>query len=486
MASQRVSSIMGHLCGASSSCCTSSTTTTPSFDICRASPQQVASAMLDAGVRRAYVAWDEGRQRPVASHPMFDPLADLLNRDPTNYKRHEAFFIEVGQLSHYLHGAFIWRTDRGAAAGGVRLWQYDTFAAYVTDGLRLAIGMGRKNALAGIWWGGGKGVIARPKDGNPDTRWKRRDFRDILFMEYGCLMSSLRGCYVTAEDLGVKTVDCDRVFARTRFTTCISDPFGGSGNPGLKTGWGIACGMEAALNYLGRGGVAGKKIAIMGCGNVATSLIGKLLEKGVGSVIDADMSRDAVEIARKRFAAFPNVQFRVCPPGDYSILYEEADVVSPCAVGGVINSRTIPNIRAKIICGPANNQLEDDERDDKLLKQRGIRFVVDFVVNRMGIVNCCNEQYGHLDNDPAVDRHFDINYKDGIYQVTQRVLQLSDQKGITEVEAANQLADEASRVPHPIWGPNRWRQISAELVASRWDRQPSLPVFPAKAPSSNL
>lgn len=103
-----------------------------------------------------------------------------------------------------MHGAFVWRTTRGAAAGGVRLWQYDNFMSYIRDGIRLALGMGRKNALAGIWWGGGKGVIARPKDGNPDTRWRRRDFRDILFLEYGCLMSSIRGCYVTAEDLGVR------------------------------------------------------------------------------------------------------------------------------------------------------------------------------------------------------------------------------------------------------------------------------------------
>lgn len=156
--------------------------------------------------------------------------------------------------------------------------------------------------------------------------------------------------------------------------------------------------MEAALEYLGKGGIAGKTVAIMGCGNVATSLMGKLFEKGVGRVIVADMNKvswcllpfniekEAIAAAKKRFAGKP-IELRHVAPGDMSILYEEADVISPCAVGGVINCRTIPNIRAKIICGPANNQLEDDQHDDKLLRKRGIRlFNYNCLINKAGSV----------------------------------------------------------------------------------------------------
>eukprot|EP00727_Mastigamoeba_balamuthi_P012752 m51a1_g81 putative leucine dehydrogenase (467) ;mRNA; f:264675-266275 len=435
-------------------------------------PEAVRDLMLSNGQHRAYMVWDRQSGQIRVSHPMFDEMAKFFAADPVDYRCHEGVFLEIGQRTRYLLGAFVLKTVRGAAGGGVRLLGYNTFEAYIRDGLRLALGMSRKNALAGIWWGGGKGVVAALDPG----QCRSRAFRNVLFAEYGAFMSSLNGCYVTAEDLGVKTPDMDQVFRTTRYTTCVSESLGGSGNPSIKTGWGIVCGMEAALDHLGyTAGVAGKTVAVMGAGNVATSMMTRLAEKGVGHVICADANPDAVAAARVRFAKLPNFTFRHAPSGDFSILYEDVDVVSPCAVGGVLNPRTIPNIKAKIVCGAANNQLLDDRNDDKLMRARGIRFIVDFVINRMGIVNCANEQYGRLENDPAIEKHFSREYKDGIYQVVRRVLELADKRGCTEVEAAAQLADEAADVPHPIWG-HRGQMIIDELVRTKWHLQKHNPL----------
>jgi glutamate dehydrogenase/leucine dehydrogenase len=403
---------------------------------------------------------------------MFDEVARAFAADKVDYLNHEAVFLEIGEKTNYLHGAFILKTKRGAGAGGVRLMGYNTFDAYLRDGLRLAKGMSRKNALAGIWWGGAKGVVAKL---NP-SQCSDRAFRDTLFTEYGCLISGIHGCYVTAEDLGVKTVDVDRVFCATRFTTCISESLGGSGNPSIKTGWGVVCGMEAAMDHLSgtTNGVSGRGVAVMGCGNVATAMIGRLLERNVGRVVVADVSPEAVAAAKERFRGAKNFSIRLAKPGDMSILYEDVDIVAPCAVGGVLNPSTIPHIKAKVVCGAANNQLLDDSKDDKLLHARGIRFIVDFVVNRMGIVNCANEQYGFLEQDPAIERHFSRDYVDGIYQVTRRILALSDSRGITELEAAAELADAASEVEHPIWG-HRGQQIIDELVRTHWEKKPRQP-----------
>ena len=123
---------------------------------------------------------------------------------------------------------------------------------------------------------------------------------------------------------------------------------------------------------------------------------------------------------------------------------------------------------ARIVCGGANNQLLDDRRDDALLAERGILFVPDFVANRMGIVNCANEQYGSLPDDPAIERHFDPAWDSSVYAVTRRILERSRDEGITTSQAAIALADEACGEPHPIW-PHRAFEIIEGLIADRWE-----------------
>ena len=118
------------------------------------------------------------------------------------------------------------------------------------DGIRLSKGMTHKNALAGLWWGGGKGVISRPQLAD----FKDPHVRDTLFSEYGEFMSSLRGCYITAEDVGTNTTDMGSIFSKTRFITCIPSTLGGSGNPSSATALGVIRGMEAGLDWLAQQG----------------------------------------------------------------------------------------------------------------------------------------------------------------------------------------------------------------------------------------
>ena len=154
--------------------------------------------------------------------------------------------------------------------------------------------------------------------------------------------------------------------------------------------------------------------------------------------------------------------------GDTSVLAEECDVVSPSALGGVLNPDTIPKLRCRVVCGAANNQLLDEERDARALRDRGITFVPDFVASRMGIVTCANEQYGSLPDDPAILRHFGRTWDNAVYVVTRKVLEAAARDGITELAAAASLADELSLLPHPIF-PQRTADIVQALVHDGWE-----------------
>jgi glutamate dehydrogenase/leucine dehydrogenase len=252
----------------------------------------------------------------------------------------------------------------------------------------------------------------------------------------------------------------------TRFATCIPPELGGSGNPSFATAKGVVCAMEAALLAAGRGPLSGKRIVVQGLGNVARAMIGELLARNVAGVVAADISERQVATAHARFATH-NVELRHVSPDDTAIYGEPGDVFAPCALGGILNPQTIPLIAARIVCGAANNQLLDDQRDDQLLDQRGILYVPDFVANRMGIVSCANEQYGVLPGDPAVARHFDPNWDNSLAAVTTRVIARARAERITTTRAANALADELGREPHPLW-PKRGLQIRAALQQQRW------------------
>ena len=432
-------------------------------DLARMHPVRFRDLLREQGIRRFWLAWDEKAGTVRASHPVLEPLAELLAADRRDFDRHEGVFAQVAPDTGTLQGAFVHRTCRGQAAGGVRFWRYDTVEDWLRDGLRLAKGMTQKNALAGLWWGGGKGVMVRetaPDLGDPAVR--RR-----VYEEYGEFMTSLRGCYVTAEDVGTSVEDMAAVFSRTRFTTCIPPELGGSGNPSVPTARGVLRGMEAALHHLGMGTLEGKSVAIQGLGHVGAPLVDFLVEKGVARIVGADIDPGLVRAAAERHPGV--VEARVVDRDDFSILHEEVDVVAPCATGGVLNPRTIPGIRARIVCGAANNQLEDMDRDDLLLLERGVLYMPDFLVNRMGIVNCADEQYGYVTDDPAIERHLGDDWDNGIYRLSLAILAEAEEKRVPPARIARRLADQRSLETHPIWG-HRGIQIIRSLVASDWAR----------------
>jgi glutamate dehydrogenase/leucine dehydrogenase len=425
------------------------------------SPEAFAARLAHAG-GRGFVVRNPDTDALVPSHAALGDVVEFLDADRRDHDRHEGIFFEVGRGTGALHTAFVHRTCRGQAAGGVRHWPYQRMEDLMRDGLRLSQGMTRKNALAGLWWGGGKGVIARQSDkphGDPD-------YRRTLYAEYGKFVSSIAGCYVTAEDAGTTPPDMAVVFAHTRHTTCIPADLGGSGNPSEPTAKGVVCAMEGALDFVGLGTLEGKTIAMEGAGNVAGFMIDELLARGVARIVASEISRPRVEqlTSRKHDA---RLEIRPVEPGDLSIFDQPCDVFAPNALGGSLNPETIPRLKAKIVCGAANNQLLDDRRDARALGERGIVYVPDFLCNRMGIVNCANEQYGRVPDDPAIERHLGRDWENSVFVITQRVLRRASDEKITPAEAARALADELSLRDHPIW-PHRARDIMWGLVKSGW------------------
>lgn len=434
------------------------------MEINNLSPAAFCDFLRFEDIRRFYLVWNPDAGRVLASHPALEPLARFLEADRRDFDRHEGIFGAVAPDTGVLQAAVLHRTCRGQGAGGVRFWRYDTVEDFLRDGLRLSRGMTHKNALAGLWWGGGKGVMARETGAAGDPAARRR-----IYEEYGELMTGIQGCYVTAEDVGTSVEDMAAVFSRTRFTTCIPPGLGGSGNPSVPTARGVVRGMEAALAHRGLGSLAGKTVAVQGLGHVGEPLIGFLREKRVARVVGSDIDPARREELLERFppAAGWELDVRIVPRGDDSILAEPADVLAPCATGGILNPRTIPAIRTAIVCGAANNQLEDPERDDVLLQERGILYLPDFLVNRMGIVNCADEQYGYLQDDPRIEAHLGDEWDNSVYNLSLAVLDEAARTGSTPARVALDLAERRSFELHPVWG-HRGAAIIRSLVRSGW------------------
>ena len=425
-------------------------------------PQEFVKFLKKENIPRFYFVPDVQNNAVISSHKILQPIADFIRPDTNDFNRHEGLFFQVTRKYDILQGVFIHRTNRGQAAGGVRYWTYDNVEDYLKDGIRLSVGMTLKNALAGLWWGGGKGIMAH----NPLLEKNNPIVRANIYQEFGELVSSLRGCYVTAEAAGTDVTDMAKVFMRTRFTTCIPPHVGGSGNPAVPTARGVIAGMEAALEFLGMGNLKGKTIAVQGIGHVATPLIRFLFEKEVNKVVACDINPYMVKEIREQINN-RNFETYVAGRNDLSIFGKECDIFSPCAVGGILNPHTIPIIKARIICGSANNQLDNSVRDDTALFKKGIVYIPDFLTNRMGSVHSANEQYGYVENDPLVEMHLQKENKYSIYTTALNVLNESKSTNTPPGQVALSLAEKLSNENHPVFG-HRGQLIINSLVATKW------------------
>jgi glutamate dehydrogenase/leucine dehydrogenase len=427
-------------------------------------PNEFIQFLREKGINRFYFVRSEENGKVSTSHPELNEIADWIAEDSPDFLNHEGMFFRLSENFDVLLGAFIHKTKRGQAAGGVRLWKYTKISDYLTDGMRLAIGMTRKNALAGLWWGGGKGVIAH-------ADWVdifEPEIRSEIYSEYGKFMTSLKGCYITAEDVGTNVSDMHNVFKWTRFTTCIPESLGGSGNPSVPTARGVVSGIQAAVDFYNYKNFDELVVAVQGLGNVGRPLIKYLFEKGVKRVIGYDIFTNNIEKAKAEFGAYP-FEALLIAKDDTTVFATPCDVFSPCATGAVLNEVTIPLLKAKIVCGAANNQLADPDRDGELISNSGIYYVPDFLTNRMGIVNCANEQYGYIDGDSEVEKHLSTDWEHSIYKRAVEVFAEAASTGINTAKIARDMADTLSEETHPVFG-HRGVKIIESLVRSGWEK----------------
>lgn len=272
-------------------------------------------------------------------------------------------------------------TNLGPAMGGCRMWNYVNEAAAVNDVLRLSRGMTYKNAVAGLPIGGGKSVLI----GNPKV-----DKTPALFEALGEALERLGGRYVTAEDIGTSPADMANVAKKTKFVAGLGD----SGDPSPYTALGCFVGAQAAVKFhLKRDSMDGLVVAVQGLGHVGYDYARRLHEAGAKLIV-ADIDEVALERARAEFGA------KVV---SVDAIYDaEADIYAPCALGATLNPTTLSRIKARIVAGGANNQLATDDVGD-MLRQKGVLYAPDFVINAGGIIKVC---YEYLNKpEAAVEAH---------------------------------------------------------------------------------
>lgn len=260
-------------------------------------------------------------------------------------------------------------TTLGPALGGVRMWPYLSDQEAFTDVNRLAKGMTYKSAVADTGLGGGKAVII----GDPPRHKSER-----LLRAMGRFIDSLGGLYIAAEDVGMTVNDMVTVRRETPYVTGLPPDTGSSGNPAPFTALGVFLGMQACLEKrLHTDSFTGVRVAVQGCGNVASSLCQHLHEAGAALIV-TDVASEKAHIFAERYGA------RVVAPEEIDQV--DCDIYAPCALGGTLNATTIPHLTCTIVAGSANNQCLDVE-DGNRLQERGILYAPDFVINAGGVIN---------------------------------------------------------------------------------------------------
>jgi leucine dehydrogenase len=304
-------------------------------------------------------------------------------------------------------------TTLGPALGGTRFWHYKSEADAVVDVLRLSRGMTYKAAVAGLSLGGGKSVVMADH-GTLD--------REAIFRAHGRFIESLKGRYITAEDVGTSPADMDYIKLETEHVVGLQ---GRSGDPSPVTAYGVYQGIKASAKVrFGSDSLAGKTVAVQGCGHVGYYLCGYLHEEGARLVvtdIDTEKVKRVVE------------EFRARAVGLDEIYGVQADVFAPCALGAIINDNTIKQLKVKIVAGGANNQLAEERHGD-LLEEKKILYAPDYVLNAGGLINVNSELEGW-----SAER---AKRKAGeIYDTLLRLFELAKEEGIPTYRAADRLAE---------------------------------------------
>jgi len=307
-------------------------------------------------------------------------------------------------------------TVLGPALGGTRMWSYNSEWEALNDVLRLSRGMTYKSAITGLNLGGGKAVII----GDAKTQKTPE-----LMRKFGEFIHSLNGKYITAEDVGMATEDMDTVREVTPYVTGISEDKGGAGNPSPITAYGVFMGMKAAAKFkFGSDVLEDRNVFVQGIGNVGEALVEHLVNEGAVVTI-SDISQERMEDVSSKFGV--NIY-------NGTDIYSEAmDIYAPCALGATINDSTIHKLKAKIIAGAANNQLENEARHGALLQDKGIVYAPDFLINAGGIINV----YAELED---YNRQEIMRKTENIYNTTLEILDNATENGLPTHNAAFNIA----------------------------------------------
>ncbi len=309
-------------------------------------------------------------------------------------------------------------TTLGPACGGTRMWPYECEEDALTDVLRLSRAMTYKSAAAGLHLGGGKGVII----GDPHTQKS-----EALMRAYGRFVDTLGGRFMTTTDVGTTSRDLEYMRQESSYVAGLPLSLGGSGDTSIMTGLGLYMGMKACAESIwGCGGLRGRTVAVQGFGKVASHLCSHLMEEDARIVV-ADVFDNALDRAR-------DMGLEVTSPD--SILYSDCDVFAPCALGGVLNPETIPQLRCRVVAGGANNQLLS-EADGGELHRRGILYAPDYIVNAGGVINVEAEL-----GDSGYSEERAREKTERIYEIMAGVIRTSQVEEIPTSAAADRLAEE--------------------------------------------
>ncbi|MBP6534372.1 MAG: Glu/Leu/Phe/Val dehydrogenase [Arenimonas sp.] len=317
----------------------------------------------------------------------------------------------------------------GPALGGLRMWPYATEQDALNDVLRLSRGMTYKAAVSGLNLGGGKAVII----GDPG-----KDKSEALFRAFGRFVNSLNGRYITAEDVGIDVNDMEYVYRETEFVTGVHQVHGGSGDPSPFTAYGTLQGLMATLQAkFGNEEVGNYSFAVQGVGHVGMEYVKLLRERGA-KVFVTDINAELVQRAVDDYGAEAVASEQI-----YDV---DADVYSPCALGGTINENTLDRLKCQVICGAANNQLATNEIGDEV-QRRGILYAPDYAVNAGGLMNVSLEIDGY-------NRERAMRMLRTIHFNLARIFEISKRDSIPTYMAADRMAEERInaigklRLPH--------------------------------------
>jgi leucine dehydrogenase len=330
---------------------------------------------------------------------------------------HEQLVLCQDSASGYRGIIAVHSTVLGPALGGTRFWNYATDEEAIVDALRLARGMTYKNAVAGLNLGGGKSVIIGDN---------RTVSREMIFRAHGRFVESLGGRYITAEDVGTSTADMDYVHMETDYVTGLA---GRSGDPSPVTAHGVFRAIQAsAKERWGSDDLVNKVVAIQGCGHVGYFLAKELHEAGAKLVV-SDIDAERVKRVVSEFVARAVASDEI-----YGV---QADIFAPCALGAIINDKTIPQLKAEIVAGAANNQLLEERHGDAL-EARGVLYAPDYVANAGGVINVYSELAGWTSA-----RSF--RKADEIYDTVRKVFEIARDETIPTYLAADRLAEQRIR-----------------------------------------